>query len=104
MNFRAKTVKESIVVGGDVGNHRNDADGTDGEERQEQAIITRIPGEAGALLLFDGGGEVAGRVLDGFDMLKLGKAVICFDADFLSLTERENSFHSVVSGSFLCIE
>lgn len=58
----------------------------DRQERQEQAIITRIPGEAGALLLFDGGGEVAGRVLDGFDMLKLGKTVICFDADFQSGT------------------
>ena len=62
--------------------HRDDAHGADRQERQEQAIITRIPGEAGALLLFDGGGEVAGRVLDGFDMLKLGKTVICFDADF----------------------
>ena len=72
--------------GGDVRDHRDDTHGADRQERQEQAIITRIPGEAGALLLFDGGGEVAGRVLDGFDMLKLGKTVICFDADFQSGT------------------
>ena len=52
--------------------------------------IARVDGLEGAaygeVLLFDGGGEVAGRVLDGFDMLKLGKTVICFDADFQSGT------------------
>lgn len=51
-------------VGGDVGNHRNDADGTDGEERQEQAVIAGIPGEAGALLLLHCGCKIAGGVLD----------------------------------------
>ena len=48
--------------GGDVRDHRDDAHGADRQERQEQAIITRIPGEAGALLLFDGGGEVDGHM------------------------------------------
>ena len=68
-------------VGGDVGNHRNDADGTDGEERQEQAVIAGIPGEAGALLLLHCGCKIAGGVLDSLDVFKFGQSVVGSDLD-----------------------
>ena len=38
-------------AGGGVRDHGDDADCADGQERQEQAVIAGIPGEAGALLL-----------------------------------------------------
>ena len=64
-----------------MGNHRNDADGTDGEERQEQAVIAGIPGEAGALLLLHCGCKIAGGVLDSLDVFKFGQSVVGSDLD-----------------------
>ena len=56
------------------------------QERQEQAVIARIPGQTGFHTLAHGARDVSGGVLDGLDVVEFGQTAVGFQLDVQSGT------------------